>query len=356
MKRKSIALPEYWQEHLDEKIKEIKRLKSKASEGVTSFALITDFHWRVNEKHSAEMLRRVLSECEVPYFFSAGDIVSGAGHCTKNFIEREIRSFLNKFKAIEDKGLYVEGNHDRAFCTFKPPLYYKENMPRAEFDNLYFARQRAYPDRIFGGYGYYYLDEEKTKTRFIVLNSQDVPSDEVTEEGFAKYNAMRNFGFLQEQIDWFAGTALSVPCGWGVVICTHADDYGASGEENSYNYELMLGVLDAFLRGGEFSGETKHENPLFDAKISVDYKGARGDFALWVSGHIHRDRVNFKSGIPFVTTATDAAYVTLKPERQGTVSEQAFDVFVIDRKNRRINTVRIGAGEDREIRLEELRA
>ena len=343
-------LPTLWQEHLEKKIDEINAAREKAGNDAPCFALVTDFHIAENEGYSVKLMEEILSKCDIPYLFSAGDAASGKGICTADFLKGEIEDFLSAFSGIGGKLLFVEGNHERAFSTFEPPLYYKENIPRCELDEICFARQREYSNRVFGGHGYYYVDEPKIKTRFVVLNSQDVPSDDKTPEGYAKYNAMRHFGFLEAQIKWFSDIALRLPDdGWGIVVCSHSDYIGAKKEEHCYNYELMLGVIDAFRHKTVYEGEKLHEDSAFDAKIKVDFEDAKGDFFAWVSGHTHNDRINEVMGVVSVSTTTDAAFLSTNPERRGTLSECAFDVFVVNRKARCINTVRIGAGENREV-------
>lgn len=342
------ALPRYWEKPLSKKIAKIRALQAEASGNLACVAMITDFHWRENAKNSVPLLERVLAECAIPYFFNAGDIVSGAGTCTAEFLWEEIRACKRLFYPLEQKCLYVEGNHDRAYCTFEPPAYYVENLPKKAFNEQYFSSLEAYPNRQFGDGGYYYADDFASKVRYIVLNGQDVPSDEIDERGYAKYNAMLHFGFLQKQIEWFAHVALQVPSReWSVIACSHASPSGVKVEKEYYNYSLMTGVLNAFQKGNVYQGETVLENPLFNAKISVDFTNKGGNVIAWLGGHTHKDAINVEDGIVCINTAADTAYISLYPDRMGTTEEQAIDVFVIDTKKRKGDIVRIGKGEDR---------
>ena len=340
-------LPCYWEEHLKEKIAQIQTIKKQAGQNCLCVAMITDFHWRENEKYSIPMLERILTECEIPYFFQAGDMISGEGLCPKEKIFGEIAAYQKAFSAIEHKCLCVEGNHDRAYSTFPPPAYYVENIPKSEFDEIYFKtiRQRA---NAYGEGGYYYVDDDKRKVRYIVLNSHDVPSDEKDSNGYAKYNAMRHYGFLQRQMEWFAFDALNVPSkSWTVIVCSHMSPSAARYENKAYNYQIMTKLLRAFQNGAFYEGSEKHNNPLFDAQISVDYTGKGGAVAAWLGGHIHKDDMSIVDGIVCVDTKTDAAFLSSYPEKRGTINEQAFDVFVFDLGNKTCQIVRIGAGEER---------
>lgn len=340
-------LPNYWKEHLSLKIEEIKKAQKNSTDGVT-FALITDFHLIVNEKYSVKMLEEILEKCNIPYFFNAGDNVSGCGICTEEYLIGEIDECKRLFLPIEDKCLYAEGNHDRAFSTFEPPAYYVENITRAKFNEHYFASQVKYGDRVYGSDSYYYVDNKESKVRYVVLNSHDVPSDEKDENGYAKYNAMRYCGFLQDQVDWFSKTALKLPSrDWSVIICSHITPLGTGGLK-SYNYDIMLKILNAFKKGEKFSAKSEHDISLLNVSVNVNFNGAKGNVIGWFGGHSHKDQVVEKEGIYCIETMCDAAFVESYPELGGTTKEQAFDVFVVDKASKKVTAIRIGNGENRE--------
>ena len=115
--------------------------------------------------------------------------------------------------------------------------------------------------------------------------------------------------FLQKQLEWFANITLNIPNDeWSVAVCSHANSLGLSHEERMYNYTVMECVLSAFYRRGVYDGEEKHENPLFNVKISVDYTKKGGTVIAWLGGHDHVDGCAVKNGIALVETETDAMY------------------------------------------------
>jgi hypothetical protein len=224
-------------------------------------------------------------------------------------------------------------------------------MKKADLLERYFKPYTKYSDRKFSKNGsYFYADDENNKIRYIALNSQDVPNDDETEEGFAVYNTLRNYGFLQEQIDWLAHEALSVPyASWSVVLCSHAATPSSGGEDFNYNYDIVLGLLDAFKNKRAYAGEEKHDNSIYDVSVSADFSGKGGDVIAWVGGHRHEDLIKCESGITIVVTTTDASYENYKKlGLRGSVGEHAFDIFTVDKSNRRVSVTRIGRGEDRE--------
>ena len=345
-------IPEYWKEHLQKKIATIHKHQSNAGKNSASFALITDMHWEQNEHHSAALLQKILFDCSIPYFLNAGDLVSGHGLCPEQELYEEISDYRENFASIESKCLIALGNHDMAYSTFDAPLYYMENAPMQRFYEYYFRPMTMYCGRTFSEDGtYYYADDKAHKIRYIVLNSQEVISEESTEEGYAKYNRMRNYGFLQAQIDWLANVALQVPADvWFVVVCSHAGRITLleEKEENEYNYSLVTNVLKAFNDHTAYTGEKTYDNPLKNAKISVDFTGKGGNLVGWFSGHSHRDRIQKIDGVMFVETTTDASYVAFlhHPGIRGTTNEHAFYVFTVDKATRTVYVTRICKGED----------
>ena len=347
MGKRLSEIPEYWEKHLENKIKRILSLKETMGEECVCTAMITDFHWLENEKHSVPMLEKILRLCDIPYFFQGGDVVSGRGIITPEELIEEIRGYKELFYPLQSKCLCAEGNHDRAYSTFLPPAYYVENLKKKEFDDLYFSHIKNDPDKVYGEGGYYYTDDKKRKVRYIVLNSNDLPNDETDDRGYAKYNPMFYNGFLQKQIKWFANSALDVPdSGWSVLVCSHISPNGAK-YVRSYNYDLMVGVFEAFGKGIVYEGRSRNENRLFDAEIVADYTKRGGKVIAWLGGHIHKDEISMVNNVLCIDTAADSAFCSLNPEKRGTTKEQAFDVFVIEPKSRYGEIVRIGAGEDR---------
>ena len=352
------TIPSYWEKHLQEKIQTIHNHQIASGTKSASVALITDMHWNQNEYHSGAMLEKIMFECGIPYFFNAGDLVSGQGVCPPEMLFDEMLDYRYHFASIEHKCLMAEGNHDAAYSTFEGHGYV-ENVSKELFHEYYFRPYTQYKDRVFGeDMSYCYADDTVRKIRYIVLNSHDTPSDEKTEEGFAKYNTMRYFGFLQKQIDWFANVALNVPDKtWSVVVCSHATYVGAQNEEHEFNYALMAGVINAFKKHTRFSGKTEYDDPLLNAEISVDFTGKGGNFVAWLGGHVHINRITILDGITYVETASDASYEAyLQTGKRGKIQEHAFSVFTIDPVKHKVYVTRIGKGdgdsEDKEFEYE----
>ena len=111
----------------------------------------------------------------------------------------------------------------------------------------------------------------------------------------------------------------------------------------------MLGIIDAFNRKDSYNNSSSYEDIAFNARATLDFSEYCGRVAGWVSGHTHNDRINEICTVTCVSTTTDAAFVSTNKEKSGTLGEQAFDVFIIDRKRRLVKIVRVGLGESREL-------
>lgn len=341
----SAYIPAYWQPHLEEKIAHIRALQTADS---ASFGLVTDFHCGENCMHAPALMERILKDCEIPYFYNAGDFVSGMGILDPEDLRMEIRVCRELFSRIADKQLLVLGNHDMAYSTYEPSNYYAEFLTKEELDELIFNPQKAFPNRVFGPGGAFYADDVPNKLRHIALNTHDTPSDEFGPNGFAVYNKFRLTGFRQDQLNWFAEVALQVPSAdWTVVLCTH-ESIGVDPGYVYYNQALMLGIINAFRKHTSFRGSSCYENLAgYDAQVDVDFAGKGGDFAIWVGGHTHKDMHQLQDGILTICTTTDSM-VSTKIREESTPAEQAFDIFTIDKGNHKIRITRIGYGEDRE--------
>ncbi len=364
IKELAVTIPEYWNEHLEEKIRKIHENQIKAGSDSMSFAIVTDIHWRTNKKHSAALLERVMDECAIPYFFNAGDIFSGQGICRPEANIAEFIEYRQLFSRIESKCLIVEGNHDAVYSTFEAPDYYAQNLSLAEFYEYYFRFESLYKDRVFGETGtYYYVDDALRKTRLIVLDTHDIPDDSTNDEGRPIYHKFRKSGtgVLESQLEWFANVALDVPTAeWTVVLCTHQPPCYSIPRKEVCNFELIIEILKAFKAHTAFEGDSVFEENRahYNAKIAVDFTGRGGNFAVWVGGHTHWDDDMVFDGILSVATLNDGMHNEIEDAKHkhiaDTTSEQAFDVYTIDKKNHKLYVTRIGCGEDREFTYEVL--
>lgn len=348
---KMTYIPDYWHDHLEEKIEKIHENQIKAGPRGASFGFITDIHWAPNRKFSSALLEKVMNECAVPYFYNGGDTVSGAGICSAKTIIRDLVSFSNTFSRLESRMLWAMGNHDPAYYDVKEgTAYYSQNLTHDELYEYMFRYNTKYPDRTMSPDGtYFFADDKHHKVRHIVLNPYDTPNDDTLPDGKAVFNKFTTLGCRQAQLQWFADVALDVPTSdWTVVLCTHTCP---SSGEYIRNQEIILGLIKAFREGTTFELATSHEISEYNAHITADFRGRGGEFAVWVTGHTHEDRVKVVDDVLCLSVLSDwnHQHARLPMQRtNGTINEHAFDIFTIDPANHKIYATRIGAGEDRE--------
>lgn len=216
------------------------------------------------------------------------------------------------------------------------------------------------------GKGWYYTDFGKHKLRLIVLN----PYEYFHED----YEVRGTFTFLQEQCAWLADALKdAAQKEFAVIIAAHefaekvqpgANDFGFCQRFKSYpwgmpkerkqNY-IVEDIVDAFKHGRslkkeyicDISGETVNIDCNFDRQ---------GEFICYFSGHFHGDYVGYlpshKDQLSITMTCSGCFppnyhnigdEVSDLPRIPGTISEDAVNFYVIDRENKAITIVRVGA-------------
>lgn len=355
IKKLAEEIPEYWQEHLAEKIAKIRENQIKAGKSGTSVGLISDIHWAINAHHSAALMEKVLTDCNIPYYFDAGDIVSGAGICPPQNIINDLIRTQKLFAAVQHKRLVTQGNHDTCYSTFEAPKYYAQCISASSLYNYCYRVMAQYPDRCFGPTGtYYYVDNALQKMRYIVLDTHIVPSDEEREDGTPIYHKA-NIGIMHNELQWLAKTALDVPStDWSVILCTH--EVPAETGLSPKNYDVVMKIIDAFRRHEKLDITKFYENDTqYNTRLICDFTGRGGNFIVWVGGHAHYDIIKDFDGIQTMTVNCDCTHnskLSAFEHVRGTTTEQAFDVLTVDKKNRKVYVTRIGCGDDREFEYE----
>ncbi len=350
-------IPKYWDKHIEEKIQQIHKNQMRAGTRSMSFGLISDIHWaKERPGYSGAILERVANACAIPYIFNGGDTVSGAGTCAADLLFTQLQGYSREFQNLESRMLMVQGNHDSAYSEFAPPRYYAQCITKAELYEYIFRYETKYPDRVISEDGsYFYVDNHRSKVRLIAMNPYDVPSDEVNEDGSAKYNKMRLPGYRQVQLEWFAKEALDVPStDWTVVLCTHSNP-ATKILESDYlcrNEDVVLQIIKAYREGIPCKAVTVFDDiPDYNIDLACDFTGRGGEFAVWVSGHTHIDLQCVVDGTLCTSIVSDWNHQGrgLPFQRTGgTFREHAFDIFTIDTEKHKLYVTRVGAGDDRE--------
>lgn len=306
-------IPDYYRasNYINGKADTIKNLMINADGQYDSFIFITDMHWRGNAKQSPALIKWLRDNCRINRLVNGGDMNDAWDGVTTDAIDD-----INKAWGAE--AYSVVGNHE-----FNHTGVGISNGGLTEAKCWYLFNS-LHNDIVVGdaARNYYYLDNEQQKIRYIVLSVY-------TDAGEGEEQAAALFEAAQQA--WFRDVALgTLTAGWIAVILSHV------------LFEINP-ATDAIIK------------PDFTAPIEtiVDSYSGPGQVAFILTGHCHRDRITSTSGgVPVVITTCDKyatwttpdGYADINTTRTpGTITEQAFDVVVIDKKNRKVSLVRIGA-------------
>ena len=308
---KGLTIPSYYAGYMQQKTAQIRENMMQVGAEGESFIYITDTHWESNTKNSPELVRYLLERLNIKVILNGGDFINqGTRGASAENMQEAVSSFL--FHDVVT--LCAFGNHDSNWNNWD--------------------RQRDYPDRYFDrkcqyalmqkhmegqatyfadGWNYYH-DRQNTKTRFIVLDTN--------EDG--------TFGAFQKLGEVLNAT----PDGYRIILLTH---WLYNGSAKSAACKTLEQTIDRYnKRQGEFSA-------------------AKARIILMLGGHIHKDMAwRTPDGIPILLSDSDAAGRTSNtkyPAVKRTTTEQAFDVFTINYQSGEIWSVRIGRGENRTIPL-----
>lgn len=363
-------IPEYWQEHIDEKIATIKNLHSQYGKDCFSFVVMADMHYPSNlGKNSPLLAKRIMDKCDIKYTLCLGDMQTRGCHSTKELLLAENEQIEEMLSPIRDRLLRTEGNHDGSYGTFdrdgdgtisnfdsegniKAPAEretYVNNLTPAELHSAIYRKVGLVGDAHFDESGSgYYIDDTANKVRYIVLNTH-CNDYELQEDGTVKYPKMWIFRFTQSQFDLVIEALNNIPsASWGVVVAGHCPLFQEIGDR-----EIMQGVLNAYNNKNTYSGTYAGVYGYDAVSVECDFTNAKGELVGYFAGHVHKDSLNTDSGFNIITTRCDAKEENtdaLNNERiAGTITEQSFDVFTVNKATRTIYATKIGAGVDRTI-------
>lgn len=228
---------------------------------------------------------------------------------------------------------------------------------------------------------YYFVDFPAKSIRVIVLNQYD--NGCYFGEGLG--------GRLgQSQVTWFCDTLLSTPAGYGVIIVMHSpEDYidvpesmaawnqtvnwdGTDEDQTGYarnglyvnSMRPIKTIVDAFISktalDTSYEENTVNGNNGETVNIDADFSNvAEGvEFICYITGHRHKDCmgyihtaankqfiINIVCGNCHYTRAANLSFSEGAdlPRGDTGVTQDAFNVFAIDRQNGRVKVARVGS-------------
>ncbi|MGX7195436.1 metallophosphoesterase family protein [Enterococcus olivae] len=323
------SIPDYWQEHMDLKVAEINE-KMRTING-DAYIFLTDTHWRHNDKISPRLIDYLIKHTRVRKVFFGGDIIPAFG--THEQMIDEANDFFKSFSHLNNQHQFfpVTGNHDFTI---------REESGSPNGSTLSIREQHNYFSQPTDNYIdfpseklYYFTDNRNKKIRYVFINQHERVTD--TEAYWSL-----EFYVSQEQIDWLINKALNVEEDWKIVVIGHVP---VVPEMRSYQsaFDILKDIFEAY------NSRLSLNASYADKTVNHDFSDRHGEIILYQCGHNHRDQFHESDTMLYLSTGCDARYDDDSWDRiRETDSEQLFDVVIID-KNNSIETVRIGAGEDR---------
>lgn len=296
-------IPDYYFEnnYIDNRVKDIKDAIAESTDDHETFFWITDIHWETknNTRNAPRLIHYIASKTGIDILLNGGDAGDSQEIC-----KDAVSQLLG---ALGSNRVYsVSGNHEM----------YDASQYEYPFDRVADELRGHNTDIVYGdnNKSYFFFDNEKEQMRYIGLST------------FGLYDSAYESAYTSEQLEWFKNIALSVEAGWTIVIFTHA----------IYNVRCATDKLYISPSGAR------------DFIDAIDNYNGNGRIACVLIGHTHRDRIHIGStGVPYIISASDRFLPyegDINVERiPGTISEQHFEVVVIDKKKRVIKLLSIGA-------------
>ena len=294
-------LPDYYPSYLDGRIEKINEAIAECDGNYDCFVWITDIHWEpdLNRRESPSMIRYITESVEIDKVLNGGD-TGNANNICQNAIDMLCEAIGS------DRVYTVNGNHEITDASkYEKPFERVAKTLRGHNKDI------VYGD---GNKSYFYFDDTTHNTRYI---------------GLSVYGLYRNGGcesaLNEPQLNWFKNVALNVSSGWSIVVFAHS----------------MYVMIEA--------SDKLYASPTGAEKFieAIDSYQGKGTIACVLLGHTHRDRMHFGvSGVPYIITACDRVspyHGDINVVRiPGTLSEQHFEVVVIDKTHKKVRLFSIG--------------
>ena len=283
------------------------------------FALLSDTHYTVNGTWGDTLasLKAINEKAGFDGIIHLGDMTDGM--VTAEATRQYVRNIIDDFRSLEVPLYITIGNHDtNYFAKNTEPFSLDEQceLYLAHSDS-YTVRERSTP--------WYYRDFHEHRMRFVFLHSFD-------------YTKEFRYGFAPDCLRWLKSTLINTPDEYDILVFSHLTplvklQYWTS---NIRNGDELAGVLEEFNAG---------------------YRPGR--ILAYVNGHNHADQIYKGLSFPIVSLGCSKTeyFTEYKPEGSytperwlDTVSQELWDTLVITPKEKRLDFIRFGAGNDRTVR------
>lgn len=339
--------PDYIQKAVSEAVAKIQKVQNRRS---VTFGFMTDLHYSQTYNHDIRAKRLMNAYHGVKTRTGSDMLILGGDLTNDGTPEYKVNNYRELRALIDDESYFpANGNHDdnSIWDQVIKAETSTNHLSTEELYNIFYnhlPKAGAKFDEKNPGL-YYYYDNSTSKVRYIFLDTSDIPY-KVDEKGRLVYTKQHTFAISQNQVDWFINEALAVPDeGYDIVVVAHTFTY--DGDSNAKRLNLVNDILDAYKTGNDIDSKYCEGDFLVDVKTNFKDK-KRGNIVACFAGHYHRDFVKYTDlGIPLIFIDCTIMYDYGTERVDGDKSEIIFDMITIDRYEKKIHLIRVGAGNDR---------
>ena len=291
-------LPVYWETYLNGKYPTLWAKDALVGAGGDSFVFVTDIHSERNNLKSPALIQNIIKNTAVKTVFCGGDIID-----TEDTVSDAI-ALLEKWQGMMcgPRVFNIVGNHDNN--------NYDSSQPSAAITKGQYYGVMVKPAEQWtntGGELYYCVDNESQKIRYICLAIE----------------AFDSVGSSGAQRTWLQSKLTEKDSSWTVLIIQH----------RIWNPTLEI--------------DTKAQAVI--NAVNEVWSSINADFIGILAGHAHRDYSGTETTNGYLLIAcncdTNSGTSSGYTRSAGTTTEQSLDVFYIDKTNKKLYAVRIGAGD-----------
>ena len=328
-----------------------------------TFVHVTDVHGDAPSFGNAYDVAKLL---KADAYIATGDLVYYYATDNADYIANTVADKETNF-------LMVMGNHD-GFTLDRKGQYDKYIEPFATTYGYHLddAEGVTYPT-------YYYRDFADKKIRVIAVNQFEYDGQTSNTDTRPCYT--------QAQMDFIVSALASTPQDYGVIIAMHSPEK-TPVKDNTYgkffqrrflytgygtSIHPLADIVDAFISKTTLSETYNNPSGATPSSVTVtaDFTGLNSgvEFIAYMCGHYHADAISYvpsttnkqlllnctttnswtnmkKEGLGSNTLSFNNPYLAELCDLQrmdGTPSQDAFNVYVIDRENKAVKVVRIGS-------------
>ena len=362
-------IPPYWVDYLHNKTDVINSYLTDGN-NKSVFLFLTDTHWNEDPTYlnhygiNAALLKHVSSECNIGTLIHGGDLNSEY-RTNKNIARKLMTRPVELMREAFDNVLLTRGNHDDNIEGSNNVWSYVITQSDA-YSYMFRNTQNA----VFGNSGtYFYYDIPHEKLRIISLDCVDFPYKNTVD---STKSDLKILAFGYDQLQWLCDSLKDTPSGYHIVIYTHAmlapsavtvDYPSTSPQTRALNYLTVCELLKAYKNRQTFT-ETMNgsfvsvHKDYYTGELSGNFTSCDATIVGVFSGHEHIDCIEEildrnGAGIGIYNTCTQnssnlfantvISHSYQHPMEIGTTTELVWDVVVIDRKNKHVDMIRVGA-------------